>query len=342
MMRATETKERSINDRSWRWAYLGVALLWCGGAAAQGEAPGLTPQIFDAVVALHAEIPATARTAPYLGTEREGAGIVIDGDGLVVTIGYLVTEATAIELTPTNGKPVSATLVGLDNDSGLALVRAALPLGVKPLPLGRSESLAESAPVLILGAGGPEAAQGARVVSRRPFAGYWEYLLDNAIFTAPPHPAWSGAALVGADGKLLGVGSLVVHDAAPGTALSGNMFVPVDLLKAAMGDLLASGRPGTPPRPWLGVNLQEHDGKLVVIRVSEEGPAQQAGLARGSIVTAVAGRTVGDLAQFYRAVWALGAAGVEVPLTVRQDGAERDINVKSIDRYKYLKLDTTY
>jgi serine protease Do len=180
------------------------------------------------------------------------------------------------------------------------------------------------------------------VVSRRLFAGYWEYLLDNAIFTAPPHLAWSGAALVGPDGKLLGIGSLIVHDAVVGTAMPGNMFIPIDNLKASMADLLSLGRPGTPPHPWLGINAQEINGRLVITRVSEDGPAQHAGLARGSVVTAVAGKPVDDLVGFYRQVWAQGAAGVEVPLTVQEDGAVHDVSIKTIDRYKYLKLDTTY
>ena len=326
---------------------LAIAMAWSHAAAAAeesgpGGAGGLTPRIFDAVVRLHAEVPAQARTSTYLGTQRDGAGIVIDDDGLIVTVAYLVTEAMAIEITPANGKPVAASVVGLDNDSGLALVRSAVPLGVKPLGLGRSAQLAERQPVLIVGPGGPDAAQPATVVSRRLFAGYWEYLLEDAIFTAPPHLAWSGAALIGPDGKLLGIGSLIVHDAVAGTLLPGNMFIPVDSLKSSMADLLSLGRPGTPPHPWLGINAQEIGGQLVITRVSEDGPAQHAGLTRGSIVTAVAGKPVGDLAGFYRQVWAQGAAGVEVPLTIREDGTERDVRVKTIDRYKYLKLDTTY
>jgi S1-C subfamily serine protease len=326
----------------------GLAVLfgWCHAAVAADQPQpgpgGLTPRIFDAVVQLHAEVPAQARTSAYLGTEREGAGVVIDNDGLIVTVGYLVTEAMAIEITPSNGKPVTATVVGLDSDSGLALVRSAVPLGVKPLSLGSSADLAERQAVLIVASGGPENAQPATVVSRRLFAGYWEYLLDNAIFTAPPHLAWSGAALVGSDGKLLGIGSLIVHDAVAGTAIPGNMFIPIDSLKASMADLLSLGRPGTPPHPWLGINAQQINGRLVITRISEDGPAQHAGLARGSVVTAVAGKPVDDLAGFYRQVWAQGAAGVEVPLTIQQDGTEHEFRIKTIDRYKYLKLDTTY
>lgn len=302
----------------------------------------LSPQILDAVIRIHTEVTPGARTSAYLGSEREGSGVLIDAAGLIVTIGYLVTEATAIEVTAADGKKVPAALVGLDNDSGLAVVRTALPLAAKPLALGRSADLAERQVVLAAGFGGAEAAQPTRVVSRRLFAGYWEYLLDDAIFTAPPLLNWSGAALIGADGKLVGVGSLIVHDAVPGTAEPGNMFVPIDRLTASLADLLASGRPATPPHPWLGINAQAIDGRVVVTRVSSESPAQHAGLTRGSIVVAVAGEKVGDLAGFYRLLWAQGAAGVEVPLTVEENGTSRDVRVKTMNRYDYLKLDTTY
>jgi serine protease Do len=332
--------------RSWcRLVSLALAVSFAAAAAA-AAGPGietkLSPQTLDAVVRIHAEVTPGARTAAYLGSEREGSGVVIDADGLVVTIGYLVTEAMAIDVTAGDGKTVPASLVGLDNDSGLALVRTALPLAVKPLLLGRSADLAERQIVLAAGFGGADAAQAARVVSRRTFAGYWEYLLEDAIFTTPPLENWSGAALIGADGKLLGIGSLVVRDAIPGSAVAGNMFVPIDHLTASLADLLSTGRPGTPPRPWLGINAQEIDGRIVVTRVSAEGPAQRAGVARGSIVAAVAGERVDDLAGLYRKLWAQGAAGVEIPLTVEEGGARREITIKTMNRYDYLKLDTTY
>ena len=178
------------------------------------------------------------------------------------------------------------------------------------------------------------------VVSRRRFAGYWEYLLEDAIFTAPPHPAWSGAALLEPDGKLAGIGSLVVSDAK--ADLPGNMFVPIDRLQPVMGDLLTLGRPSTPPRPWLGVNLRELDGKLVVSRVAPEGPSDKAGIHHGDRVTAIDGAPVHELADFYYTLWRQGDAGVTVRLGVTRQGEEREIEVKTMDRYRYLKLDTTY
>jgi S1-C subfamily serine protease len=312
--------------------------------AAADEAPKLTPQILDAVVKLRSHVPADARTASYLGTEREGSGVVIDADGLIVTIGYLITEAMAVEIVPSGGKSMQATVVGFDTESGLGLVRALGELEAKPIALGQAAEAAEKAPVLIASHGGFEAAQPAVVVSRRPFAGYWEYLLDSAIFTAPPHREWGGAALLSAEGKLLGIGSLIVGDARPGEQpVPGNMFVPVDALRPVLADLLSNGRPAGPPRPWLGINAQEVHGRLVVTRVSPDGPAEKAGITRGDVVRTIAGRPVNELPDLWRRLWGQGPAGTEVTLGVSHGGGEpRQVTVKTIDRYKYLKLDTTY
>jgi S1-C subfamily serine protease len=293
----------------------------------------------DAVVRVRAEIPPEARTASFLGTKRQGSGVLIDGAGLIVTIGYLITEAMAAEVTTTSGTVSRADIVGFDIGSGLGLLRATDPLEVKPLPLGTANGLAEQAPVIVAGPGGAETVQAAVVVSRRTFAGYWEYLLEDAIFTAPPYSAWSGAALITLDGKLAGIGSLIVSAADAGHP--GNMFVPIDKLRPIMGDLIAFGRPYS-AHPWLGANLQDVGSTLVVQRVAPEGPADRAGLHHGDQVTAIDGSPVHDLADLYRALWGRGEAGVTVKLTVTRQGEGRDIEVKTIDRYRYLKLNTTY
>jgi len=321
-------------------AVVAALLLFSGPGAVAAGPEGELAYRLEAVVRVHAEIPTDARTAAYLGTERDGAGVVIDDAGLVVTIGYLITEAMGAEVTTGSGRVSRADVVGFDIASGLGLLRAAEPLAVKPIPIGTATALTEKTPVVVAASGGPEAVLPAVVLSRRDFVGYWEYLLDDAIFTAPPHPAWSGAALLGPDGKLAGIGSLVVSDAK--ADLPGNMFVPIDRLQPVMGDLLALGRPSAPSRPWLGVNLRELDGKLVVGRVALDGPSDKAGVRHGDRVTAIDGAPVHELADFYRTLWRHGDAGVTVRLGVARQGEEREIEVNTIDRYRYLKLDTTY
>jgi S1-C subfamily serine protease len=296
----------------------------------------------DSVVGLRAEIPEDAFTAQILGTERAGSGVVIRDDGLVLTIGYLITEASTIWLTTNKGHVVGGFPLAYDQTTGFGLVHPLGKLGVKPIERGSVNSCRIGENVVMAGHGGRAHSLKATVFAKREFAGYWEYVLDEAIFTAPAHPQWGGAALIGADGKLVGIGSLIVHDAVPGTAEPGNMFVPVDRLKASLADLLANGRPGTPPHPWLGINAQEINGRVVVTRVSGESPAQRAGLTRGSVVVAIAGEKIHDLAGFYRRLWAQGDAGVEVKLTVEENGASREVRVKTMNRYDYLKLDTTY
>ncbi len=295
----------------------------------------------NAVVGVRAKVPPSARTAQTLGAERQGGGVVIGEDGLVLTIGYLIMEAVQTEIVEQDGSVVPADVVAYDYETGFGLLRPLTRLGATPIELGDSTELPAETQVLVAGPDGPSPAL---VVSRREFAGYWEYLLPDAIFTAPPYRSFGGAALIGADGRLLGIGSLIVADAAePGETFPGNMFVPISALPPIMEDLLRDGRSTKPSRPWLGLYTQELSGHVLINRVAPGGPADQAGVGPNAIVTAVGGRDVSTLSEFYRAIWALGDAGVQVPLTIldRASGY-REVTVTSGDRYDYLKLDPSY
>ncbi len=315
-----------------------------GTAGAGEQAPtDSVAEVLRAVVGVRADIRADARTAGSLGTEREGSGVVIGADGLVLTIGYLILEAQAAEVLTADGEAVPATVVGYDHNTGFGLLRADRPLGIKPVALGDSAALAEGDMVLAVSHEGARPVTPARVVSRRPFAGYWEYLLENAIFTAPPHPGYGGAALIGPDGRLLGIGSLFVNDAvAPATPGPGNMFVPIDGLKPILADLLEHGRPSRPSHPWLGLYTEQNRGRVFIVRVAGGGPAEKAGLKAGDIIMGVGGKRVKDMADFFRKVWARGDAGTEIPIDVLPLGATdlviARVVVPSLDRYRWLKL----
>jgi S1-C subfamily serine protease len=292
----------------------------------------------DSVVSLSAEIPGDAFTASILGTERAGNGVIIDRSGLILTIGYLVTEAEQIWLGQNSGKVVPAHLVAYDFESGFGLVQALGALEGEPLPLGRSRDLAVGSNVIVAGAGGRRRALTAKVVGKREFAGYWEYVLDEAIFTTPAHPHWGGTGLLGPDGKLYGVGSLYVQQARGGeTKAEGNMIVPIDLLPPILDSLTKTGATGRPPRPWLGFYATEAEERLVVVGTSPKGPADKAGVAAGDIVIDVAGAPVGNLADLWRTVWAYGKAGTEVPMTFLREGKARRCTIKTADRASFLK-----
>ena len=311
-------------------------------AAAQDRQKDDAEELLSAVVQVRSKILPNARSLATLGPQRQGTGVLVR-EGYVLTIGYLVIEAESIEVLAADGKAVPATLAGYDHASGFGLLRLVAPLAAKPLPLGDSGALAERDPVMIAAHGGRDGLNLVYVVSRRPFSGSWEYQLEAAIYTSPPVQNWSGAALIGPRGDLLGIGSLVVPDAgAPGTQSPGNLFVPVDLLKPILEDLIARGRAAAAPRPWLGVNAEEMRGRVFVARVSAEGPAERAGLKAGDLVLAVGGEEVGSLAEFYRKVWARGAAGVEVPLRVLQGVQMKDVSVRSIDRLEYFRQKPSY
>jgi serine protease Do len=299
-------------------------------------------ELVSAVVRIKTHVNPEGRTVEGLGREREGSGILIDNDGLVLTIGYLMVEAYAAEVVDNSGRTVPASVVGYDHETGFGLLRTMEPLKLKPMPLGKSADVKERDPVLVASFGGPDMVAGAYVVAKREFAGNWEYMLDEALFTAPPHPAWSGAALINREGKLVGVGSLIVGDAAGGNDKTpGNMFVPIDRLLPVLGDLISDGRVAGPGRPWLGVNTDELRGRLFVSRVTPGGPAEKAGLKRGDVVVGVNGEPPKNLADFYRKVWAQGAAGTTVAIDVLQDSQVRRVEIKSINRLDHLKLKTT-
>jgi S1-C subfamily serine protease len=261
----------------------------------------------------------------------------------VLTIGYLVIEAETVEVSNAEGRTVPASVAGYDHASGFGLLRLIAPLGGKPLPLGDSSAVGERDPVMVAPYGGKDSVAVAYVVSRRAFSGSWEYLLDSAIYTYPPVMNWSGAALIGPKGELLGIGSLIVADAvSPGTQSPGNLFVPIDLLKPILADLMEKGRVAGLVRPWLGVNTEELRGRLFVSRVSPEGPADRAGLQQGDIVIGVDNEEVSSLADFYRKVWARGAAGIDVSVRILQGTQVKDVSVRSIDRLDYFRQKTSY
>jgi S1-C subfamily serine protease len=317
-----------------------VALAVIFVSAPDARAQGSSAEILDAVVRLDAVIPRDAATAQGLGTRRSGHGIVIDDQGLILTIGYLILEANEIVLHTNDGRAVGAEYVAYDYDTGFGLVRALEPLGVKPLRIGTSANLAERDRVLVVGSGGAEKVLGAIVVERRVFTGFWEYMVDEAIFTSPPHDDWGGAALINSSGELVGVGSLFVRDARSGNrTLPGNMFVPVDLLKPVLAEMLTEGRGAGNDRPWLGVFSQELRNVVVITSMWANGPAAKAGLKPGDMIIGIGDRRVKSQEEFYRTMWGLGGAGADVPVKVLRDGKAMDFIVKSGSRYDFLKID---
>jgi S1-C subfamily serine protease len=347
-MAATVLRRQTVRIRG-PTAISGVCKLLVGAvlvaaaqiAAAQPQSPTIG-QLLSGVVHIKTLINPDGRTAENLGREREGSGIVIDDNGLVLTIGYLMVEAISAEIITNDGHTVGAHVVGYDNESGFGLLQTVTPLKVHALQMGKASEVKAGDPVMVASYGGAAGLLPAHVVAKREFAGNWEYLLDEAIFTAPSHPAWSGAALISHDGKLIGIGSLAVSDASGnGDNQDGNMFVPVDRLKPVFADLISDGRP-TVAHPWLGLNTHEVDGRLVVGRVTPGAPAERAGVRKGDIIIGVNGETAKDLPDFYRKVWSLGQAGADIPLDVLQKHQRRSLQVHSMNRLDHLKLNNSF
>jgi S1-C subfamily serine protease len=291
--------------------------------------------ILQSVVTVRASIPEDAFTAAGLGTKREGSGVVVGKDGLVLTIGYLITEADEVWLTTNEGRVVPAHALAYDQESGFGLVQALEHLDLPALEFGSAKA-AQVGDAVVFADGSGEAIR-ASIVAKQEFAGYWEYLIDEAIFTAPAHPSWGGAALVGPDGKLIGIGSLRLQMVQRGEVADINMSVPIDLLRPIFDDMLKHGQVTHSPRPWLGVFSAENNGDVVVMNVAEGGPAADAGLQRGDIISDVRDGQVESLADFYRKVWQSGPAGAEVPMRVVRDGRDTWLRIRSADRNSFLK-----
>ncbi len=294
--------------------------------------------ILAATVLVRTGVPGDAFTAEMLGTERAGNGVIIRGDGLILTIGYLVTEAESVWLTLVDGQVVPGHVLAFDQESGFGLIQALARLDVLAVPIGKSADVISGEPVIVAGGGGIKSAVAARIVAKHEFVGYWEYVLDEAIFTAPAHPNWGGTAVIGPSGELVGIGSLLVQQSVEGGGSEDlNMVVPIDLLAPILDDMVTLGRVNRPPRPWLGIYATELAGNVVIVDFSSRGPGAASDLHSGDIVLSVAGRDVTDLADFFRSIWNLGEAGCQVPLLVHRNGRAFEVTVTSGDRRQFLK-----
>jgi S1-C subfamily serine protease len=290
----------------------------------------------SAVIGLHTLVPSDAFTAETLGTERAGNGVLIE-DGLVLTIGYLITEAQTVWLHVGDGRVVEGHALGFDQDTGFGLVQALGKVDLTPLPIGKSSEAQSGERIVVGGAGGRTRSLAGHIAARQEFAGYWEYLIDDAIFTLPAHPNWGGTALVSHKGELIGIGSLQLERERDGRNEHLNMVVPIDLLTPILNDLRRFGRVDKPLRPWLGIYSTEIEDKVVIVGIAPKGPAARAELKTGDVILAVAGENISSLAGLYRKVWSLGQAGVEVPMTLYREGVTFDVRVNSSDRAKFLR-----
>ena len=317
-----------------------VTAAWAAWRAANLPLSGKFDEsdLASSIVKLGVRVPRDARTAETLGAEREGTGAVIDDAGLILTIGYLLLEAESVLVVASDGRVLPASIAGFDQATGFGLLRTTQPLGGRPLEFGDAAAAHELNTGVIAAHPAAGGLSNASIVARRPFTGWWEYALDNAIFTAPARDNHSGAALIDTDGRLIGIGSLWVGDAIEaGAAFPGNMFVPTDLLQPILTDLKTYGRRRGAARPWLGVYSEEVRGHVLVTQVLQDSPAARGGMQRGDVILAIGGQAIGSQSEFYHVLWASGAAGVEITLRVWRKKLVREIAVRSIDRMDYLR-----
>jgi S1-C subfamily serine protease len=308
----------------------------------QAELPAGRPGVslgraLKSIVTVQSSIPEDAFTAQTLGEQRSGSGVVIRESGLVLTIGYLIMEAESVWLADAEGRVTPGHALAVDGESGFGLVQALGPLDCPALELGRSSETKLGDPVTVAAGAGTKPVR-AMVVGKQEFAGYWEYFLDEALFTSPAHPFWGGAGAIDRTGRLIGVGSLHVEQLSARTGPRDiNMIVPIDLLPPILDDLLAYGRVNKPARPWLGIFSAENGDEIIVASVAENGPAAAAGIRRGDVLASVGGSEIEGLGDFYRKIWSRGPAGVEIPIEIVRDGRALGLRIRSADRSSFMK-----
>jgi S1-C subfamily serine protease len=295
----------------------------------------------QAVVGVQVLALEDARSNATLGRVRQGSGVVIDPDGLVLTIGYLVLEADQVQLILDDDRSVPARVVGYDLATGFGLLQPLAPLRITAAPLGGSRGVSSEESLLVASGGESGQLSMARLVSRRSFAGYWEYRIDDALFTAPPRTDHSGAGLFNSRGELVGIGSLMVADtraeSRDGPRLPGNMFVPTDLLQPILAELRTRGMSSASRRAWLGVNCVEQSGVVHVVRIAGDSPAEAAGLQVGDRIVAIDGTAVSTLDALWTRLWSGGPPERDVTLEIQRDGTRQSIGLRSIDRAQSIK-----
>lgn len=296
----------------------------------------------NSVVKVRTSIPAAAFTADVLGTERIGSGVLINNSGLILTVGYLVTEAETVWLTTNLNQSIPGHVVAYDQSSGLGLVQALGSLDIDASELDSSDLITVNDDIFFISYGGIEHSLCSKISRIDEFAGYWEYLLEAAIYTSPPHPQWGGAAVFNKKGHIIGIGSLFLQEIFEGQNLQGNLAIPTSILKSIMGDMLEFGRSSAPARPWLGMYAVESEKTLTVNSLARYGPAELAGVLQGDKVVGVGEESVSTLANFFRSVWTLGAAGVSVPININRNGNQLQLVINSIDRNDFLLKPQTH
>ena len=292
--------------------------------------------IYKSVVKIDSIIPPEARTAQSLGTVRGGNGVVID-DKHILTIGYIVVEAETITITLPDGKKFPGELIGYDHTTGFGILRTIIQSNLTPLKIGDSDQLTKEDFLYVLPyltEGRPSAV---KMVSRRSFAGWWEYFLDKPIYTYPANSSFAGSALINEYGEVLGIGSLYVGDAAAtGISSPGNMFVPINDLKPILDDLIENGRRTKDIKPYMGLTSSDNTGQVKITRVNDNGPAAKAGFSVNDTILAVNSEKINNIEDFYKVVWSFGGPGTKLQFDIERNQEKLNIELTTMDRNDFF------
>lgn len=289
--------------------------------------------VVPATVSIRSVTPQRHPSARLLGTERMGSGAIIDAEGHILTVGYVVMGARTIEVTLPDQQQFPATLVCQDFESGIAILQT--PARDLPtVPLGHSSSLKEGDKVIIVAATDQtqRMASPGFISALRPFEAYWEYMLDQAILTTAMNPGFGGGPLLDSLGQMIGVLSLNLNSTKEMT-----LAIPIDLFHRVKEGVFTFGSiTDRRPRPWVGMYSEPVEGGVAVIGLIPNGPASRAGMEVKDVILEVNNAEATGRRELYELMWR-NRAGDELTFTVQRGEEVLDIRVTSMDRAEFYR-----
>ena len=267
-----------------------------------------------------------------------GSGVIISASGYILTNNHVVDGADAIEVVLNDTRKASAKVIGTDPDTDLAILKIELDK-LPVIVLGDSDSLQVGDQVLAIGnpfgvgqtvTSGIVSALGRNQLGINTFENFIQ--TDAAI-----NPGNSGGALVDTSGHLMGINTAIYSRS--GGSMGIGFAIPVSTARQVLDGIV---RDGQVTRGWIGVEPQDLNaelaetfnikpealkaGGIIITGVLQSGPAAQAGIRPGDVITAVNGKPVVNVSQLLTAVAAL-KPGTAAPLSVLRGGDTSEIPV---------------
>jgi serine protease Do len=287
---------------------------------------------------------------PSVGT---GSGVIISGDGYIVTNNHVINHANKIEVTLNDKRTYLAELIGTDPSTDLALLKIKetnldyilygnsddAKVGQWVLAVGNPFNLTSTVTAGIISAKG----RNINIIEGNPEKGLFP--IESFIQTdAAINPGNSGGAMVDINGNLIGINTAIATNT--GSYAGYGFAIPVNMVRKVINDLLEFG---TVQRAFLGISIQDINSKLsqdnnlkdmkgvYVSGLTEEGAAKSAGIKIGDVITKVGGVIVNNTSELQEQVNRY-RPGDKVIVTLKRNGSEKELPVVLKNKKNDTKL----